>query len=495
MCLAFLAPLGAIRLNLVYEQVWLDVGQGRLGAVGCCDIFFTAIEPVERIITLSPHLLYQNGVLGAAIEQVPGSGDGQFDNIYQRFGGAVCDFKAGTFCVPVESTVSTASSPIEHRGELIRPEISLPPEIANDPEAIELMAQIGTAIELRFDGMKPGTTYGLRLILRPHRLLIENQPKNIPDPVTGDEGALWEQSTKITSPQTLFSDTLQLLDKASNFDAGRHGAQVWKSLLQRQPLGCCSAQRNRIAFIFPDNATVERDHSVGNVMALGTSTVIMKGAGPRSLQQWDSGTDIYWTDSPRYVAERIFEYVSQWGGKLSKTKEDITTGLMANPLNLQHANSSLIVNKLAGFGSLKDVGDGHYTTGSTPLSEVIDRLATDQEVASKFTTTGFEIVLTVRFTYRSPEFERKLQDQKSNRERLDRLAEDADVIGKKALTWAKLGVLLAAISIIFAVPPLWDILMRKRAEQKVQPALEETDGGRSRQAQRAQPSRPASRPE
>ena len=225
MCISLQARF-FLRTHLV-EQVWLGVDdQGNVQTVEIYDVFFETPEAAESnnflkevvLLAVSPHdLTTAAGDLKVTAEQYPGERTNCLNSVYIQ--GFNYELESREFTVGLRASKEQFQPEIKNiSGTVVLPDIKLPEQILSAPDAQELLRNVGTVFELHFgEQLAPKTKYAMRLIVRPQRLNLEFEVREVPG--NGVEAPRYrEQPLNVPSPVTLFSDTVRLLEHLCKSD-------------------------------------------------------------------------------------------------------------------------------------------------------------------------------------------------------------------------------------------------------------------------------------
>jgi len=448
MCLALLATAGSIVVDLMCEQMWLKIVNGDIAATEVYDIFFKLKVPTKKLLAHSPHILGDHQRIDVRAEDAPGS-DAGYDDYYSKLGKAQFDPGTKDFSIQIEQASTTYPlRPEKYSGEVVAPAIALPDSIKNNLGAHQLSERCGTVIEMDVSSLTVGKSYFMRLKVEPRHFNLPKTLINVPDPATLTEGPQWERSVQLLNAQTVYESCLQMLQSACDIPKDKNIAMKWRTVLEEKSLQCCQILRHRLALVIPNEASLEREHTTGAVMRIGSSVVSSSADPvPRSVFEWEGGSETFWIEHPRSVADAIYKYLEKWSQKEHKTKEDITSALGAG--GLSHRNTGLVVDALMRHGAVaKDDMAKYYALSIQNRVALLDAIGTDGTLLDKFNYPPFEIAYTVRFAHRSKAFTDKLELAEKKRAKIDALA-------RKSYIWAIWGVALALVGILIAVWGLW----------------------------------------
>lgn len=402
MCLSILSEK-LVNLELLGEYIYISFDNGRIVTKELYDLFFSIScdwkEP--RFICISPHFLLSDGKLNVYSFGAPGSG-GPYDVVYERPVGFGSTYSAEEHTFSIKTyDVRDLKTPqiISVSGKVVEPkEIIVDSKLKDSSLAVEVMSLCGTVFELCLPELKANVIYAMRLMIEPAILVGLPEPRNLDEVAYESIRPYWIQDATVSCPKNCKFDFVQLLQKTrEELPDLTETVHFIESKVVDKRLTIASSRRNRIVLIWPAGCELHRNVCQGSIMPHGSP----KAIGENIYQEYYGGSDEFWIDDIFSLSRGIWEYLSEWAKAEPKSKEFITTAL-----RVQHANCSLIVDKMADkkIIDLIDVNKGLYQACQATEEKVnsaLEEIAMDSDILDKFDWTGYRILFAINYAYLS----------------------------------------------------------------------------------------------
>ena len=399
MCLALLAaPNRYFSVDFLGEAIFLGIVEGRLHVREFYDCVFEVSEEwkAAQLVCMSPHDLLRDGTLAVNLQPeklIPAKAVPEDTVIYdERLG---YDASYGSQIVTIKSPgVTREGSPISesYSGLLLHPQAAIPEEIRRQDTALEIMRTAGTVFRLHLGNLEPRTKYAMRLVVEPYRLI------GLKDSfcVQREPNIRWRQEARIFSPKTCRFDFEKSLERIrSEMPEMAPGAAILADIVlnhQEYPV-TLPVRRHRILLISQGSDCMERRQEIGEVWHANSGIL----NGHYSVEEWTSGTNLFWENDPECLASQIWKYLKGYGGKI---KEEITSAH-----GISHESCSLVVDELTKRQALAE-DDTHrfWVADLQPfqLQTILEKLASDPDVHTHLCWRGYVIPYVLYYEYMSP---------------------------------------------------------------------------------------------
>ena len=400
MCISVLSAK-YFTMELMGEYVFLQFNQGQIQAREVYDFFFSVSadwsEPM--LICISPHNLLSNGVLRVAPVAGPGAG-GPDDAVYESPVGFGREYEphGRIFSIQIHD-VKNPNSPttIKIGGRVIIPEISIHPDIQNDKSANEVMSACGTVFQVHLPNLQANENYAMRLVIEPVELLGLTSPRSLDQFDVKPYKAMWRQDAEIKCPKNCWLEYKGLLEQTRHKKPDlASSALAIEAMIVDQALTITRTKRHRIVIVVPRGCDIYRDNAMGCIVPLGPVST----EDGRLFYEYYGGIEKFWIDDIESLGRGVWHYLMKWAGE-PKTKEFMTTAL-----GVQHNNCSLIVDAMVKKGAVILVNKQKGLYQGCPmleeqLSRILEGIATDQAIVSRFVWAGYRIYYAVEYSYLS----------------------------------------------------------------------------------------------
>ena len=450
MCLAFLAKSSRyFSVDFLGETIFLSIVGGRLRAREFYDCVFEVSREWKdaRLVCMSPHDLFRDGILAVNLQPekvIPGLARPEDNIIYDGRLGCEAHYDSQIVTVKVPG-VTAEDSPVSeaYSGTLLRPRALVPVEIQQQVTALDIMRSSGTLFQIMLGDLEAGKKYAMRLVVEPYQLL------GLKDSlcVQREPNPRWRQEACIFSPKTCRFNFEKSLERTlTEVPDVAPGAAILRDIIchrEDYPV-TLPIKRHRMLLVAHDSDYVDPRKEVGQVWHTNSGTL----DGHNSVEEWTSGTNIFWRDDPECLAAEIWEYLSGYGGKI---KEDITPAL-----GISHESCSLIVDELKQRGALAEDPDHRFWVVRLEPAQrqaVFEQLAADPHVHAHLHWRGYVIPYAFYYDYLSPDEAAERVKDNWWKKRIRVISVTALVVGTAGLLIGLVNLIRGFMSLTFPAGP------------------------------------------